>query len=254
MGDIATERRGKVAWIRLQRAERRNAYDAEMGAELLAAIRDAEDARVVVITGSGGSFCAGGFLRDLATASRRELRGLFHTSLQLFDTIRTSPRPVIAAVNGFAVGGGNELVVACDLALAGESAIFGQNGVRIGSAPVLGGTNLLAMNIGEKRAKEVSMLCRRYPAREALSLGWINAVIPDEQLEEEVTRWAAELIEKSPRYLAIAKASANVWWNSCRESFVSGLGMLEQAIGSHDMLEGSTAFLERRQAQFEDWP
>ena len=116
---------------------------------------------------------------------------------------------------------------------------------------MLGGTNLLAMQIGEKRAKEVSMLCRRYPARQALELGWVNAVVPDEELEAEVTRWADELLGMSARYLEIAKISSNVWWNAARDAYVSGLGMLVQAIGSDDMIEGATAFMEKRKPV---WP
>jgi 1,4-dihydroxy-2-naphthoyl-CoA synthase len=158
---------------------------------------------------------------------------------------------VIAAVNGAAAGGGNELVVACDLAIAAERATFGQTGVRVGSAPVLGGTNFLAMSVGEKRAKEIAFLCRRYPAREALEMGLINAVVPDDQLEQEVTKWADELLAMSPRYLEIAKISSNVWWNQCRDSYLSGLGMLVQAIGSKDMIEGASAFMEKRAPQFE---
>jgi enoyl-CoA hydratase/carnithine racemase len=149
-----------------------------------------------------------------------------------------SPRPVIAAVNGAAAGGGNELVVACDIAIASEKATFGQTGVRVGSAPVLGGTNFLSMSVGEKRAKEIAFMCRRYPADQALEMGLINAVVPHEQLEEEVTRWADELLYMSPRYLEIAKVNSNVWWNQCRDNYLSGLGMLVQAIGSADMIEG----------------
>jgi 1,4-dihydroxy-2-naphthoyl-CoA synthase len=176
---------------------------------------------------------------------------MFYGSLHLYEAIRTSPRPVIAAVNGAAAGGGNELVVACDLAIAAENATFGQTGVRVGSAPVLGGTNFLTMNIGEKRAKEVAFMCRRYPAKEALDLGWINAVVPADQLEDEVTKWADELLKMSPRYLEIAKISSNVWWNQCRDAYLSGLAMLVQAIGSKDMIEGATAFMEKRPPQFE---
>jgi 1,4-dihydroxy-2-naphthoyl-CoA synthase len=154
-------------------------------------------------------------------------------------------------VNGAAAGGGNELVVACDLAIAAERATFGQTGVKIGSAPVLGGTNFLTMSVGEKRAKEISFLCRRYPASEALAMGLINAVVPGEQLEDEVTRWADELLRMSPRYLEIAKISSNSWWNQNRDNYLSGLGMLVQAIGSADMIEGATAFMEKRKPRFE---
>lgn len=94
-------------------------------------------------------------------------------------------------------------------------------------------------------------MCRRYPAREALQMGLINAVVPNDQLEAEVTKWADELLYMSPRYLEIAKISSNVWWNQCRDNYLSGLAMLVQAIGSHDMIEGATAFMEKRKPQFE---
>lgn len=250
MPDVLVERRGDVAWIRLNRPDRMNAYDSAMAQEMIAAIEGAADSGVIVVTGTGRAFCAGGYLANLRTARPEELRRMFYGSLSLYEAIRNSPRPVIAAVNGAAAGGGNELVVACDLAIAAEGATFGQTGVRIGSAPVLGGTNFLAMNIGEKRAKEVAFLCRRYKAREALELGWINAVVGADELEAEVTRWADELLQMSPRYLEIAKISSNVWWNQCRDNYHSGLGMLVQAIGSADMIEGATAFMEKRPPRF----
>lgn len=246
MTDVAVERRGEVAWIRLARPDRMNAYDQAMAEELITAVRDAADAGVIVLTGSGRAFCAGGYLANLAAPDPDELRGMFYGSLRLLDEIRLSPRPVIAAVNGAAAGGGNELVVACDLAVAARSATFGQTGPRVGSAPVLGGTNLLAVQIGEKRAKEVSFLCRRYTAEQALELGWVNAVVDDDDLEEETTRWADELLGMSPRYLEIAKISSNLWWNAARDNFASGLGMLVQAIGSPDMVEGAAAFMAKR--------
>ncbi len=251
MSDIKTERKGEVAWIRLDRPDRMNAYDAAMAQEMIEAIEAAADAGVIVITGTGRAFCAGGFLANLSDPDPAELRSMFYGSLRLYEAIRTSPRPVIAAVNGAAAGGGNELVICCDLAIAAEKATFGQTGVKVGSAPVLGGTNFLAMSVGEKHAKEIAFLCRRYPADKALEMGLINAVVPADQLEEEVTKWADELLNMSPRYLEIAKVSSNVWWNQCRDAYLSGLGMLVQAIGSADMIEGATAFMEKRPAQFE---
>ncbi len=251
MSDIEVERKGEVEWIRLNRPDRMNAYDAEMAQELTAAIDSASDAGVIVLTGNGRAFCAGGYLANLSDPDPDELRRMFYSSLKLYEAIRTSPRPVIAAVNGAAAGGGNELVVACDLAIAAEKATFGQTGVRIGSAPVLGGTNFLTMVVGEKRAKEIAFMCRRYPAQRALDMGLVNAVVPAEELESEVTRWADDLLCMSPRYLEIAKINSNVWWNQCRDSYLSGLGMLVQAIGSHDMIEGATAFMEKRRPEFE---
>jgi len=250
MDDVVVERRDEVAWIRLNRPDRMNAYDSAMGERLTGAVKDAADAGVIVLTGTGRAFCAGGYLANLADPDPAELRAMFFASLELFEAIRTSPRPVIAAVNGAAAGGGNELVVACDLAIGARSAKLGQTGPRVGSAPVLGGTNLLAISVGEKRAKEISLMCRRYTAEEAVGMGWLNAVVEDDELDAEVTRWADELLALSPRYLEIAKISSNVWWNACRESYVSGLGMLVQAIGSPDMREGAAAFLEKRAPRF----
>ena len=251
MSDIQVERKGEVEWIRLNRPDRMNAYDAEMAQALIQAVQNASDAGVIVLTGTGRAFCAGGYLANLSDPDPEALRRMFYGSLHVYESIRLSPRPVIAAVNGAAAGGGNELVVACDLAIAAESATFGQTGVKVGSAPVLGGTNFLTQSVGEKRAKEIAFMCRRYPAKEALEMGLVNAVVPKDQLEEEVTRWAGELLNMSPRYLEIAKISSNVWWNQCRDNYLSGLAMLVQAIGSHDMIEGASAFMEKRKPQFE---
>lgn len=250
--DVLTERRGDAYWITLNRPERKNSYDPDMAGQIGAGLKAAagSDAIAIVITGSGDSFCAGGFLGQLSKPDPIQLRTLFYSSLELFELIRTAPQPVIAAVNGVAAGGGNELVVACDLAIAVESARFGQTGVSIGSAPVLGGTNLLAVSIGEKRAKEVSFLCRKYSAAQALDLGWINEVVPDDGLAAAVDSLVTELARMSPRYLEVAKTSSNVWWNACRDNYIQSLGQLVQAIGSADMLEGANAFMEKRRPSF----
>ena len=250
MTDVLVETRGDAVWIRLNRPERRNAYDADMAQAVTDALDAATAARAVVITGTGGSFCAGGALGALAEPTRAQMRVLYRASLRLFDAIRQCPRPVIAAVQGPAAGGGNELVIACDLAVAGRSATFGQTGPRVGSSPVTGATNVLGIQLGEKRAKEMAMLCRRYSADQALQLGLVNAVVDDDAVEATVDAWVAELAALSPRYLEITKVSSNVWWNAARDSFSTGLGMLVQAVGSEDMVEGANAFLERRQPRF----
>jgi 2-ketocyclohexanecarboxyl-CoA hydrolase len=249
--EVQIEDRGETRWIRLNAPQRRNAFDQKMAESIADAVEDASGKRTVVITGVERSFCAGGSLATLSTPTTAQLRVLYRASGRMFDAIRACPRPVIAAVNGAAAGGGNELVVACDLAIAGRSATFGQTGPKVGSAPVTGGTNVMAIQIGEKRAKELSFLCRRYTAEQALELGLVNAVVDDDDLEAEVQRWCDELHEKSPRYLEIAKVSSNIWWNASRDSFSTGIGMLVQAIGSEDMIEGATAFLEKRKPRFQ---
>lgn len=250
MADVEVEPRGTALWVRLNRPERRNAYDVDMAEAITEALEGATSYHSVVITGSGGSFCAGGALTNPSKSDMAGMRGLYRGSLQLFDTIRNCPRPVIAAVNGAAAGGGNELVVACDLAVAARSATFGQTGPRVGSSPVTGATNVMGVQIGEKRAKELSMLCRRYTAEQALGMGLINEVVDDGDLEATVVSWCAELAALSPRYLEITKVSSNLWWNAARDSFSTGLGMLVQAVGSPDMVEGAEAFMEKRKPQF----
>jgi 2-ketocyclohexanecarboxyl-CoA hydrolase len=248
--DVLTEWRGDALWLRLNRPERRNAYDPPMAEAIIAALEDAPRARAVVLTGSGGSFCAGGALTTLSSPTVGQMRALYATSMRLFDAIRSCPRPVIAAVNGAAAGGGNELVVACDLAIAARSATFGQTGPRVGSAPVTGATNVMAIQLGEKRAKELALLCRRYSAADAYRMGLVNDVVDDADLDTTVTAWVDELSALSPRYLEITKVSSNIWWNAARDSFSTGVGMLIQALASPDMAEGATAFLEKRKPAF----
>lgn len=249
-GGVVIERDDRHLRIALNRPERRNAYDREMALAMIDALWSSHDVEAVVITGRGGAFCAGGALDQLGDPDPRELQALFYASLRLTDAIRCHPRPVIAAVDGPAAGGGNELVIACDFAIATRRSTFGQTGPRVGSAPVLGATNLAAVQIGEKRAKEMSFLCRRYTAEQALAMGLINAVVDDDGLDAEVDRWLAEIHALSPRYLEIAKMSSNAWWHLVSDNMRMGVTSLVQAIGSEDMLEGARAFLEKRKPDF----
>lgn len=247
---IKIEEYGGAVRITIERPERRNAYDLEMANAMIAGIQGASGAEAVVITGSSGSFCAGGALGQLSNPDPVQLRELFTASLRLVDAIRACPRPVIAAVDGPAAGGGNELVIACDFAIATRRSTFGQTGPRVGSAPVLGATNLAAVQIGEKRAKEMSFMCRRYTAEQAYSMGLINEVVADGELDAGVDRWLAEIHDLSPRYLEISKVSSNLWWNASKDNMQAGLESLIQAIGSGDMREGAQAFIEKRKPDF----
>ena len=148
--------------------------------------------------GSTGSFCAGGALSTMSTPTTAQMRVLYRASLRLFDAIRLCPRPVIAAVNGAAAGGGNELVVACDLAIAARSATFGQTGPQVGSAPVTGATNVMWVQIGEKRAKELSFLCRRYTADAGAGARAGQRRRHDDELGAEVEALARRAAREEP--------------------------------------------------------
>ena len=173
--DVKVERRGGVGWVTFNRPDRYNACDFSMFQEVGWGIREmSEDPAigVIVLTGAGDkSFCAGGFLKDLQNFSTNEGRKLFNLSQETFNIMRHAPQPVIAAVNGVAVGGGNEFVVCSDLAIASDRARFGQAGTRVGSSPVFGANNLMSLQIGEKKAKELCFLSRLYSAQEALEMG-----------------------------------------------------------------------------------
>jgi 2-ketocyclohexanecarboxyl-CoA hydrolase len=186
----------------------------------------------------------------LAKPDINHLHQLFAGTIELVNAIRQARQPVIAAVNGYAMGGGNELVIACDFAVASERAILGQTGPRVGSAPVIGGTNMLALMIGEKRAKEVSFLCRKYTAQQAFEMGWVNEVVPHERLHERVREWCKEILDLSPHYLEIAKISSNYWWDLLQPGFSHGSRLLAASAGCPEMLEGAQAFVEKRPPNF----
>lgn len=248
------EQVGAVAWITMNRPERGNSLAPKDWLDLAKTIeRVGEDPSVgvIVLTGAGDkAFCSGGYLADLAKFDHETARRMFRDSIKLFQAIRRTRQPVIAAVNGFAVGGGNEIVIACDLAIASDTAHLGQVGPRVGSSPVFGGTNLLAMSIGEKRAKEVVFLCKLFTAQQAFELGWVNKVVPHAELRAEVERWCEELLDKSPAYLELSKVSSNVWWDQLQPVYSHGEQVLLRLAGGPESLEGSSAFMEKRKPNF----
>lgn len=251
---ILVERTGAIGWITINHPERHNSFDHETIREL----GDAFEAfgfepaiGVVVLTGAGTkAFSAGGYLADLANFSVPKARHLFAASGRTLTLMRHIPQPVIAMVNGFAMGGGNELVIASDLAIASEEARFGQTGPRIGSSPVYGATNLLAMTIGEKKAREVCYMCRQYTAQEALGMGWINKVVPAAELRAEVIRWCEELLDKSPAYLELSKVTSNVWWDMLAPAMAHAQQTLLRLAGGEEMTEGASAFMAKRKPDF----
>jgi 1,4-dihydroxy-2-naphthoyl-CoA synthase len=252
--NVLVSSEGGIAWVTVNRPQRFNAFDAPTIIALGEAIRKVGlDSRigVIVLRGAGDkAFSAGGDVGELANFNISRARELFDGAQNTFQIMRRVPQPIIAMVNGVAFGGGNELVICSDIAIAADHARFGQNGPKVGSSPLFGGTNLLAMTIGEKKAREVVYFCRQYTAQEALEMGWINKVVPKDELQLEVERWCKELLERSPAYLELSKISSNVWWDMLTPSMEAAKQSLFLLAGGPQMTEGATAFLEKRKPNF----
>ena len=208
--DLLFEVRDGVARITINRPEKYNAFTAETCEELIDALKRAgwdKSVAVIVLTGAGDkAFCTGGDQSSHeGSYSGRGTIGLPIDEVQ--SLIRDVPKPVIARVQGFAIGGGNVLATLCDFTIASEKAVFGQVGPKVGSVDPGFGTAYLARIVGEKRAREIWYLCRRYSAKEAYEMGLVNAVVPHDKLDDEVTKWCAEIVERSPSAPTIAAAS-----------------------------------------------
>jgi 2-ketocyclohexanecarboxyl-CoA hydrolase len=246
--DVHYEKHAGVAWITINRPERRNAFRAQTVRELLACFRDAwhdADVGVAVLTGMGDkAFCSGGDQKEhVAGPELMEVAALH-------GLIRTIPKPVIAMVNGYAIGGGHVLHVVCDLSIAADTAIFGQTGPKVGSVDPGFGTAYLARVVGEKKAREIWYLCRQYSAADALAMGLVNAVVPAAALRGEVERWCTDLLAKSPTALKIAKASFNADSESIAGIGTMGFNAVELYYGTDEAQEGARAFLEKRAPDF----
>lgn len=242
-----------VATITINRPEKYNAFRGKTCDELIDALHRAgwdKSIGAIVLTGAGEkAFCTGG--DQSAHDGGYDGRGVIGLPVEeLQGLIREVPKPVIAKVNGFAIGGGNVLVTCCDLAIASEQAVFGQVGPKVGSVDPGFGTAFLARVVGEKKAREIWFLCRRYTAQQALDMGMVNAVVPHGELDAEVARWCAEIMQMSPTAIAIAKRSFNADSDSIRG--IGGLGMqaLSLYYGTAESHEGVAAFLEKRKPDF----
>ena len=251
MEDVLYEVERGLAWITINRPDRYNAFRGRTVDELIRAFKMAwadHGVGVVALTGAGDrAFCAGGDQKQ-----RQETGDYGPTESGIFEVetlhriIRDIPKPVVAAVNGVAIGGGHVLQVLCDLTIAADHARFGQAGPRVGSFDAGFGTAYLARILGEKRAREVWYLCRQYPAETMERWGLVNAVVPMAELHAEVRRWADEMLEKSPTALKVLKHS----FNADSES-IAGLGTLSfdtlaLFVDSDEAREGVQAFTEKR--------
>ncbi|MEP9370340.1 enoyl-CoA hydratase-related protein [Xanthobacter sp. VNH20] len=251
--DLLYEASGGIARITINRPEKYNAFRGQTCEELITAFNRAgwdRSVGVIVLTGSGDkAFCTGG--DQSAHDGGYDGRGLIGLPVEELQTIiRDVPKPVIARVNGYAVGGGNVLVTCCDLAIASETAQFGQVGPKVGSVDPGFGTALLARTVGEKKAREIWYLCRRYKAQEALEMGLVNRVVPAAELDAEVARWCEEILAMSPTAIAIAKRSFNADSESIRG--ISALGMQTLALfyETAESKEGVAAFMQKRKPRF----
>lgn len=255
--DIRLEKKDGIARITIDRPKVMNAFRGQTVEELIDAISDAGWDRaigVIVLTGSGDrAFCTGG--DQSAHDGHYDGRGTVGMPIeQLHSVIREVPKPVIARVQGYAIGGGNVLATLCDLTIASDKAIFGQVGPRVGSVDPGWGTAYLAAVVGEKRAREIWYLCRRYSAEQALQMGLCNAVVPHDQLDAEIDKWCAEILEKSPTAIAIAKSSFNAATDSIRGIGSLGFQALSLYYQTEESKEGVRAFLEKRPPRFRKKP
>ena len=254
--DVELRIEGGIARITIARPEVYNACRAETCEALIDAFERAAWSRsvgVVVLAGAGEkAFCTGGDQKAHAAAGGSYGgRGTIGLPVeQLHTAIRDCPKPVIARVQGFAIGGGNVLAALCDLTIASERAVFGQVGPRMGSVDPGFGTAYLARIVGEKKAREMWFLCRRYTAQEAEAMGLVNCVVPHEQLDAEVERWCRELLERSPTAIALAKRSLNA--DTEHQRGLSSLGMQAVALyyDTDECAEAGAAAAEKRAPDF----
>lgn len=257
--EIRFEEFNHIAKVTINRPRYRNAFTPKTVWEMSQAFnycREALDIRVVILTGAGDkAFCSGGDMHVKGRGGYVGGDGVPRLNvLDLQMQIRRLPKPVIAMVNGYAIGGGHVLQVVCDLSIASDNAIFGQTGPKVGSFDAGFGASYLARIVGQKKAREIWFLCRQYSAIEAERMGLVNKVVPFEQLEDECVDWANTMMERSPLALRMIKAGLN--------AELDGQAGIQELAGDATMLyytldeaqEGGKAFLEKRKPNFDKYP
>ncbi len=257
--DIKYHKAEGIAKIAINRPEVRNAFRPQTVKEMSQALNDARDDEkigVVILTGEGKeAFCSGGDQRIRGDAGYKDDKGVHRLNVLDFQRqMRTCPKPIIAMVAGYAIGGGHVLHLLCDLTIAADNAVFGQTGPKVGSFDGGYGASYMARIVGQKKAREIWYLCRQYTAKQALEMGLVNKVVPHEKLEEETIQWCREILVNSPMAIRCLKAALNA---DC-----DGQAGLQELAGNATMLfymtqegqEGRNAFLEKRKPDFSKFP
>lgn len=257
--DVLYEKKEGIATITINRPEVYNAFRAETVQQLIWAFRDAWDDNtvgVVILTGAGEkAFCVGGDQKSKGDEGGYNANGGLGGGIgleieTLHQIIRNIPKPVIAAVNGFAIGGGHVLHVICDLTIAADTAKFGQAGPKVGSYDAGFGTAYLARIVGEKKAREIWYLCEQYSAQECKEMGLVNKIVPAEQLMEAANDWAKKILDKSPTALKMLKYSFNADSANIQGISQLAMGSLAMFYNTPESNEGKEAFLEKRPVDF----
>jgi len=257
--DIKYEKYEGIAKITINRPQVRNAFRPKTVFEMSEALRDARmdpDIGVVILTGEGDkAFCSGGDQKIRGETGYTDENWVNHLNVLDFQRqMRTCPKPLVAMVAGYAIGGGHVLHLMCDLTIAADNAVFGQTGPKVGSFDGGYGASYMARVVGQKKAREIWFLCRQYSARQALDMGLVNTVVPLERLEEETVHWCREILANSPTALRCLKAALNA---DC-----DGQAGLQELAGNATMLfymsdeaqEGRDAFKEKRKPDFSKFP
>lgn len=257
--EILFETYNGIAKITINRPRYRNAFTPQTTWEMSQAFafcREEANVSVVILTGAGDkAFCAGGDMNVKGRGGYIGKDGVPRLNvLDVQKQIRSLPKPVIAMVNGFAIGGGHVLHLVCDLTIASENAIFGQTGPRVGSFDAGFGASYLARIVGQKKAREIWFMCKQYNAQEAEEMGMVNKVVPFNELEDECVAWAERMMEHSPLALRMIKAGLN--------AELDGQAGIQELAGDATMLyyfldeaqEGGKAFLEKRKPNFKKYP
>lgn len=252
--NILYEKKRKVAYVTINRPEVRNALNTQTREELAMAIEDAwldDKIGVIVLTGAGGkAFSAGGDLSWIVDPKKKVDAKFMLVHYRLATAMRCCGKPIIARVDGYCVGGGNELNMLCDLTIASDTSMFAQAGPLVGSAPIWYGLQQLQHSVGDKKAREIVYLCDRYTAQEAMDMGWVNKVVPKDDLDKEVNAWCQSLLQKSRQSLRIAKLQINFASDMAHPQITHGLELARFFMKAPEMVEGAKAFMEKRKPDF----